>query len=99
MPENRVIIVGAGPTGLSLALSLGLAGIPVLLLEAEPALHHESRGAAYHPPTLEIFDRLGVADRMLALGIRAPQWQIRDRVDGLVAEFDLGLIADRTPFP
>lgn len=99
MPENRVIIVGAGPTGLSLALSLGLAGIPVLLLEAEPALHHESRGAAYHPPTLEIFARLGVADRMLALGIRAPQWQIRDRVDGLVAEFDLGLIADRTPFP
>ncbi|MES1970984.1 MAG: NAD(P)/FAD-dependent oxidoreductase [Pseudomonadota bacterium] len=96
---DPIIIVGAGPTGLTLALSLGLAGVPVLLLEAEPGLHEESRGAAYHPPTLEIFARLGIVDEMRRLGIAAPIWQIWDLVDGLVAAFDLGLLADRTPFP
>lgn len=97
--HSPVVIVGAGPTGLTLALSLGLAGIPVTLLEAESALHEESRGAAYHPPTMEIFARLGIVDAMRRIGIAAPVWQIWDLVDGLVAEFDLGLLADRTPFP
>jgi len=94
-----VIVVGAGPTGLALALALGLEGISVVVLEAAAELHREARGAAYHPPTLEIFARLGVIDAIQARGIRAPVWQIRDRIDGLVAEFDLGLIADRTPYP
>lgn len=97
--HTPIVIVGAGPTGLTLALSLGLAGIPVTLLEAEAALHEESRGAAYHPPTLEIFARLGIVDAMRRIGVAAPVWQIWDLVDGLVAEFDLGLLADRTPFP
>lgn len=99
MQEAQVIVVGAGPTGLALALALGLEGISVVVLEAAAELHREARGAAYHPPTLEIFARLGVIDAIQAVGIRAPQWQIRDRIDGLVAEFDLGLIADRTPYP
>jgi len=94
-----VIVVGAGPTGLALALALGLEGVSVVVLEAAAELHREARGAAYHPPTLEIFERLGVIDAIQAKGIRAPVWQIRDRIDGLVAEFDLGLIADRTPYP
>ena len=94
-----MIVVGAGPTGLALALALGLEGVRVAVLEAAAELHREARGAAYHPPTLEIFARLGVIDAIQAKGIRAPVWQIRDRIDGLVAEFDLGLIADRTPYP
>jgi len=97
--QDPVVIVGAGPTGLTLALSLGLARIPVLLLEAEPALTHDLRAGSYHPPTLEMLAPLGVTARMHETGIRVPQWQIRDRVDGVVAEFDLGLLKDETPYP
>jgi 3-(3-hydroxy-phenyl)propionate hydroxylase len=96
---DPVVIVGAGPTGLTLALSLGLAGIPVLLLEAEPALTHDLRAGSYHPPTLEMLEPLGVTARMHETGIKVPQWQIRDRVEGVIAEFDLGLLADETRYP
>jgi 3-(3-hydroxy-phenyl)propionate hydroxylase len=97
--RDPVVVVGAGPTGLTLALSLGLAGIPVLLLEAEPALTHDLRAGSYHPPTLEMLEPLGVTARMHETGIKVPQWQIRDRVEGVVAEFDLGLLADETRYP
>jgi len=42
---------------------------------------------------------IGAADAMLERGIQVPIWQIRDRVAGLVAEFDLALLKDETPFP
>lgn len=96
---NRVVIVGAGPVGLSAALSLSLAGVPVLLLEAEHEFPKEQRGAAFHPPTLEMLATLGVVDEVLAQGIKIPVWQMRDRFAGLIAEFDLGLLAKDTAFP
>ncbi len=96
---NKVIIVGAGPVGLSAALSLSLAGVPVLLLEAETEFPKEQRGAAFHPPTLEMLASLGVIDEVLAQGIKIPVWQMRDRFAGLIAEFDLGLLKNDTPFP
>src|ERR1700745_2006299 len=97
--DRHVIIIGAGPTGLTAALSLGLQGIPVTLLEAEPALTIDLRAGSYHPPTVEMLTALGVGDAMHAAGIKVPKWQIRDRLEGVVAEFDLGLLADETPFP
>jgi 3-(3-hydroxy-phenyl)propionate hydroxylase len=97
--RDPVVVVGAGPTGLTLALSLGLAGMPVVLLEAEPALTRDLRAGSYHPPTLEMLAPLGVTERMHVHGIKVPRWQIRDRVEGVVAEFDLGLLADETPYP
>ena len=42
---------------------------------------------------------LGITEPMLAMGIRVPHWQIRDRRAGLVAQFDLGLLANDTPHP
>lgn len=42
---------------------------------------------------------LGVADAVLAQGLKIPVWQMRDRQTGLIAEFDLALIADETRFP
>jgi 3-(3-hydroxy-phenyl)propionate hydroxylase len=99
MAEDRVLIIGAGPTGLTAALSLGLHGIPVTLLEAEPALTHDLRAGSYHPPTIEMLSALGIGEAMHATGIKVPRWQIRDLIDGVVAEFDLGLLADETPFP
>lgn len=97
---DPVIVIGGGPTGLTTALALGLAGIPVLVLEAEAQLTHDLRAGAFHPPTVEMLDRLGVASRMHeAGGLPHRHWQLRDRVEGLFANYDLGLLADETPFP
>ena len=94
-----VIIAGAGPTGLMAALVLGKQGIPVILCEAEPGLTRDLRAGTFHPPTQEMMAPYGVTARMHETGIQVRRWQIRDRKSDLVAEFDLGLLGDITPYP
>jgi 3-(3-hydroxy-phenyl)propionate hydroxylase len=96
--REPVIVVGAGPAGLTVALSLALQGVPTLVLESEPQLPRDLRAGSFHPPTVEMLAALGLAEAFLALGIKVPRWQIRDR-RGVVVEWDLGLIADATPYP
>ena len=55
--------------------------------------------STFHCPTLEILDRLGASQTLFAHGLKAPVYQYRDRQSGEVFAFDLGEIADRTPFP
>ncbi|HLH93323.1 MAG TPA: FAD-dependent monooxygenase [Xanthobacteraceae bacterium] len=99
MTDLPVVIAGAGPTGLMCALALGRQGIPVIVLESEPALAHDLRAGTYHPPTLEMMAPYGITARMHEAGIKVRHWQIRDRAGELVAEFDLGRLADVTPYP
>jgi len=94
-----VVIAGAGPTGLMCALVLARRGVPVVLCEAEPSLTHDLRAGSYHPPTLEMMAPYGITARMHEHGLQVRRWQIRSRRGGLVAEFDLGLLADVTPYP
>jgi 3-(3-hydroxy-phenyl)propionate hydroxylase len=94
-----VVIVGAGPVGLTVALSLAHQGLPVRVLEAEPALTVDHRAGSFHPPTLEMLAPFGVTEAMHRIGIKVPRWQIRDRRQGVIVEWDLGLIADITPYP
>jgi 3-(3-hydroxy-phenyl)propionate hydroxylase len=94
-----VIIAGAGPVGLLAALILARKDVPVLVLEAEPGLTRDLRAGSFHPPTLELLEPLGIAARMHEIGIRVPRWQQRDRVEGLVAEWDLSLLKDDTRYP
>jgi 2-polyprenyl-6-methoxyphenol hydroxylase-like FAD-dependent oxidoreductase len=93
------IIVGAGPVGMTAALALTRASVPVTVLEAGDALSTESRASTFHPPTLEMLQRLGVADELVSVGLRASRFQYRDRRDGLIAEFDLGVLDRDTRFP
>lgn len=81
------------------ALFLIERGIPVTVIERSVAPHADPRAATYHPPTLEMLAPSGVTDDLHAQGIIARRWQFRDRREGLVAEFDLSLLADDTPFP
>ncbi|GAA1014142.1 pentachlorophenol monooxygenase [Acrocarpospora pleiomorpha] len=94
-----VAVVGAGPVGLTAALALARRGVAVTVFEEAGRLSTEWRASTFHPPTLEIACDLGIADAMLAEGIIARTYQIRDRRDGLIAEFDFGLLADETDYP
>jgi len=97
--RDPVIIVGGGPAGLAVAVSLALADVPSIVCEAEPSLPRDLRAGTFHPPTLEMLDRIGVGAAFRAMGIVVPRWQIRGREEGVIVEWDLGLIADETPYP
>lgn len=99
MSDQRVIIVGAGPTGLTAALFLVTVGIPVVVLESRKDLYEDPRAATFHPPTLEMYADSGVTQRLHDLGIICPKWQFRGRDEGLVAEFDLGVLSNVTRYP
>jgi 3-(3-hydroxy-phenyl)propionate hydroxylase len=96
--EERIAIIGAGPVGLTTALGLARRGVPCVVYEADEVIAREQRGAAFHPPTLEMLRSLGVESALTRMGLRIPVWQMRDRIDGVYAEFDLGLLADVTDF-
>jgi 3-(3-hydroxy-phenyl)propionate hydroxylase len=96
---NRVIIVGAGPVGCCAALILAEADIPVTLLEGAPSLPMDMRASTFHPPTLDLLDRFGITDTLKEIGLVTPTFQLRDRHEGLIAEFDVAGVADCTNHP
>ncbi len=71
--NTQVIIIGAGPIGLAAAIDLAMRDIKVVVLEKETSVSTGSRAICWAKRTLEIFDRLGVADKMVAKGVT---WQI-----------------------
>jgi 3-(3-hydroxy-phenyl)propionate hydroxylase len=97
--NDRVIVVGAGPVGLTAALALRRRGIETLVLASEQALVMELRGSTFHPPTLDLLDEFALVPRMIEVGLKAPTWQFRDRETGPVATFDLALLGGDTNHP
>ena len=68
MSRTDVLIVGAGPTGLTLACQLARLGVAFELIEAAPGPQPGSRGKGVQPRTLEVFDDLGIVGHVLAHG-------------------------------
>ena len=69
-PKNAPIaIIGAGPVGLSLAIDLALHGVKSTVLDDNNTVSTGSRAICWAKRTLEIFDRLGVGERMVAKGV------------------------------
>jgi 2-polyprenyl-6-methoxyphenol hydroxylase-like FAD-dependent oxidoreductase len=82
-----VLVVGAGPTGLVLALGLARRGIPVRIVDLEDGPGRQSRAMAVHARTLEFYRQFGFADRIVAAGIPARAAHFRERnVDGTSRE-------------
>jgi 2-polyprenyl-6-methoxyphenol hydroxylase-like FAD-dependent oxidoreductase len=80
LPESTdVVIVGAGPTGLTLACALAQEGVRFVLLDRLAEGLNTSRAAVVYARTLEVLDGIGVADTLRAAGHVVPQFVLRDR--------------------
>ena len=69
--DTDVLIVGAGPTGLMLANQLARRGVRVLIIDRHGGPSLQTRALGVQARTLEIYQKLGIVDRALALGKRA----------------------------
>ena len=70
--DTDVLVAGAGPTGLTLALDLVRRGVGVRIIDKADRFSVGSRGDGISPRTLEVFEDLGVLDEVVAGGISAP---------------------------
>jgi len=100
---NRIVVIGAGPVGLCLSLALAQADQKVCLIEElgdDNFLEQVPRAGTNHPATLEMFDRLGLYQKLEPRGIIAPVFHYWDRHENeLIAAFDHAELKNDTRFP
>ncbi len=97
--ENQVLIVGAGPTGLVLALWLAKSGISFRIVEKNAGPGLASRAMAVQARTLEFYRQLGIAEQVIESGILMRGGHLREG-SRLVADFPFDNIGtDLSPYP
>lgn len=94
--STDVLIVGAGPTGLSLSIALHQRGVRHVLIDRLEEGQNTSRAGVIHAQTLESLRELGVAERLTALGLKLNNFAIRDRDRALL---ELGFESLPSAFP
>jgi len=67
--QRGIVVIGAGPVGIATAIDLAQHGLNVLLLDEDDTVSLGSRGLCYAKRALEILDRLGVGERLVAKGV------------------------------
>lgn len=92
-------MAGAGPVGGVAAYLLATRGIDVVVCETDADSAQDLRASTFHPPTLEMLDELGLANEIINQGLKAPIYHWRERQTGVVLDFDMSEIADRTRYP
>ena len=95
--RTDVLVVGAGPTGLTLATALLTRGVRVTVIDRLPEGANTSRAAVVHARTLEVLEALGVSERLADLGIHAKRFTIRDR-DRVLMPVEFGNLPTRYPY-
>ena len=68
--RTSVVVVGAGPTGLLLASELHRRDVPCHLIDAQPGPNHWDRATVIHPRSLQIFESLGLVEKLLKVGCK-----------------------------
>ncbi|MEP7061593.1 MAG: FAD-dependent oxidoreductase [Betaproteobacteria bacterium] len=86
--ERPVIVVGAGPVGLAVAIDLAMRGVRVVVLDEDDTVSVGSRAICYARRSLEILDRLRCADAICAKGVGWNVGKVFHR-ESLVYQFDL----------
>jgi 2-polyprenyl-6-methoxyphenol hydroxylase-like FAD-dependent oxidoreductase len=83
MITTDVLVVGAGPTGLTLGAALAKRGVAATLVDALAAGANTSRAVAVAARTLEVLEEVDVSERLAKHGIHVPRFSIRDHYDTL----------------
>ncbi len=97
--DAEIAVVGGGPVGLVTALLLARDGMSVVLIEKSPEVETDLRASTFHPPTLDMLERLDLAQVLIDQGLVCPQWQVRLHPSGDRVIFDLGILANATRHP
>lgn len=92
-----ILIAGAGPSGLALAVELRRLGASPLVIDRQPAAADTSRAAVVHARTLEVLESAGITLRLLAEGIKVPTFRVRDRDQTLIT-IDFTQLPSSYPF-
>jgi 2-polyprenyl-6-methoxyphenol hydroxylase-like FAD-dependent oxidoreductase len=100
MRDPQILIVGAGPTGLVMALWLAKLGVPFRIIEKNGGPGQTSRAMAVHARTLEFYSQVGIADEVVQRGIKVERMRLHEGGgDGSVLNFgDFGKGLSPYPF-
>jgi 2-polyprenyl-6-methoxyphenol hydroxylase-like FAD-dependent oxidoreductase len=93
------LIVGAGPTGLVLALWLARTRTPFRLIDKNSGPGQASRAMAVQARTIEFYRQLGIADEVVAAGFRLDRIHLRNRSQELAVAWLGGVGGGISPFP
>lgn len=98
LPEaTSVVIVGAGPAGLTAAIVLAEAGVDHVLIDRLGEGANTSRAAVVHARTLEVLDGLGIASALVERGIEVPTFKLHDGAKTL-ATIEFGDLPTEFPY-
>ncbi|WP_280155144.1 FAD-dependent oxidoreductase [Piscinibacter sp. XHJ-5] len=95
--DTDVLIVGAGPTGLTLASALAARGVRATVIDRLAEGANSSRAAVVHARTLEVLEPLGVVPRLIERGLPARRFTIRDR-DRVLVPIDFDKLPTSYPY-
>ncbi len=99
---TAVLIVGAGPTGVTLANLLIQANVDVRIIDRDPGPTQQSRASMFHIRTLELWDRLGLARQIVQQGLKVTHFDVLSHGKNLAS---YNMVPDSsqekspTPFP
>src|SRR4051812_28700715 len=95
--STDVLIVGAGPVGLTLASALKARGVDVVLVDKAAKAATTSRAAVIHARTLEALRGIDVTDELVRRGMVVPRFTVRDR-DRALLTMDFDGLPARPPY-
>jgi len=97
MMNTDVLVVGAGPTGLTLAASLRRRGADLIVVDRISAGANTSRAAAVNARTLEVLEGIDVSGRMVKAGLIAPRFTMRQGAHTLIP-VDFSVLPTKYPY-
>lgn len=95
---QRILIVGAGPTGIVIAYGLAKAGARVTIIDREPEVMASPRATVYLPSTLQALDELGLLADVRRAGFESHLFNMRFALTGRIGRMDHRLVSDITPY-
>jgi 2-polyprenyl-6-methoxyphenol hydroxylase-like FAD-dependent oxidoreductase len=100
--DTRVLVIGAGPTGLTLAVDLARRGVAHRIVERDPEPNRATRAKTIQPRSLEVLDDLGAVDHVLRHGVARLPMRFHEPSGAVVDKPPIAVAADesfRTPYP